>query len=502
MQPLCVVCRSLCGVDSCGSGNASCRSLCVRAGSALDDAATHTPATPARTTTVWAGTGAADGTLREGRHRPCFTRVMHVAPFVALFAASAASAPNTFFSDVVRLDDPADCAWNLRSAGFLDAWELLDARGVGLGAGVVVGLPDTGWFATTSVPVVEDGDALGGWTLVGAVDIVDGDDDAWDDLRGRSPIGTPGHASHAASVIVGRPATTTTTGCALHGAAPAARVLPIRATTSTGVLDEGALARGIDAAVRRAHAAGVVVVAAAGNMVPFVIFPAAYPEVIAVAATGADDAPSVMSSFGPEVDVSAPGDRVLHAFPHRDADGRAVADDVIAGVGTTLSIAHAAGLAPGHPRRRDPGRGCPAARRPHPRRRRPRPRRRAGHGAVAPRHHAAVTSRPSPSARRRKGRTAEQRRALQRERDARARHAPIPFRRVRRIDDERPHVRQAALHDDRRRHLHDASAARRSGGGCVWGPASGGGRALLFADGAGPAMRRRSRRDVFRAATR
>ncbi len=116
---------------------------------------------------------------------------MYVAPIVALFAAAAASAPLTYFSDVVRLDDPADCAWSLRSAGFLDASELLDARRAGRGAGVVVGLPDTGWFATATVPVVDGDDPRGGWTLAGSVDVVDGDDDAWDDLRGRSPIATP-----------------------------------------------------------------------------------------------------------------------------------------------------------------------------------------------------------------------------------------------------------------------------------------------------------------------
>jgi subtilisin family serine protease len=61
-------------------------------------------------------------------------------------------------------------------------------------------------------------------------------------------------------------------------------------------------------AILRAHNAGIIIVAAAGNDgVEAVSYPAAYPEVIAVSATDKNDTIAYFSSFGPEVDVSAPG---------------------------------------------------------------------------------------------------------------------------------------------------------------------------------------------------
>ncbi len=65
-------------------------------------------------------------------------------------------------------------------------------------------------------------------------------------------------------------------------------------------------------AVKYAVGKGVVVVAAAGNDGSDVLqFPAAYPEVIAVAATTAGGAKASFSSFGDWVDVAAPGWDIL-----------------------------------------------------------------------------------------------------------------------------------------------------------------------------------------------
>lgn len=62
------------------------------------------------------------------------------------------------------------------------------------------------------------------------------------------------------------------------------------------------------AAVRRAASAGVVMVAATGNAGTGVVaYPAAYPEVIAVGATGSDGRVSSYSSYGPQVEIVAPG---------------------------------------------------------------------------------------------------------------------------------------------------------------------------------------------------
>src|SRR3989338_9038350 len=67
-------------------------------------------------------------------------------------------------------------------------------------------------------------------------------------------------------------------------------------------------------AVAAAHNAGVVVVAAAGNSGGAVIYPAAYPEVIAVSATDSNNLLASFSSRGPEVDLAAPGVDVYSTY--------------------------------------------------------------------------------------------------------------------------------------------------------------------------------------------
>ena len=53
--------------------------------------------------------------------------------------------------------------------------------------------------------------------------------------------------------------------------------------------------------------AGIVIVAAAGNEASSVIYPAAYPETIAVSAIDSSDNFAGWSNYGPEIDLAAPG---------------------------------------------------------------------------------------------------------------------------------------------------------------------------------------------------
>lgn len=80
----------------------------------------------------------------------------------------------------------------------------------------------------------------------------------------------------------------------------------------TGPGESRALKNSIDRAARR----GAVVVAAAGNGdTSKRKYPAAYPRVIAVAATNQDDRRAPFSNFGSWVDVAAPGVNVLSTVP-------------------------------------------------------------------------------------------------------------------------------------------------------------------------------------------
>lgn len=75
--------------------------------------------------------------------------------------------------------------------------------------------------------------------------------------------------------------------------------------------------KAVEEAVKAAYQYGIVLVAAAGNEGDDgVLYPAKYPEVIAVAAIDEDDKVPDWSSKGPEVELAAPGVRVLSTVPH------------------------------------------------------------------------------------------------------------------------------------------------------------------------------------------
>lgn len=67
-------------------------------------------------------------------------------------------------------------------------------------------------------------------------------------------------------------------------------------------------------AVTSAYNAGIVFVAASGNSGGVTLYPAAYPEVIAVSATDKDDTLVSFSSRGPEISLSAPGIDIFSAY--------------------------------------------------------------------------------------------------------------------------------------------------------------------------------------------
>jgi len=122
--------------------------------------------------------------------------------------------------------------------------------------------------------------------------------------------------------------------------APDAKIMPLRTFDDEGKTDLFSLAKAIRyavdhgadvinmswgtstdseairSAIQHAAAEGVVLVASAGNMnSEYAYYPAAYEEVIAVAATDDLDHKASFSSYGEHVLVSAPGVNIISAYP-------------------------------------------------------------------------------------------------------------------------------------------------------------------------------------------
>lgn len=243
--------------------------------------------------------------------------------------------------------------WALENMRCRQAWEVpRPPGGLTRGAGIVIGHPDTGY---ADHPELERA-AL---DLDRDVDLIERDYDAYDPLQ-RGGLLSPGHGTLTGSVIVSRD------GGSMVGVAPLATLLPIRAIRSVvNVFDANVAAAvdyarrvrcdvvsmslgglfflGLEEAINAAVRDGLIVMAAAGNCVGPVVWPALYPNCIAVAATNVEDAPWVDSSRGPKVFISAPGESVWAAG--YDLDLRPPRPGVARQSGTSFAVAHLAGVA-------------------------------------------------------------------------------------------------------------------------------------------------------------
>ncbi len=99
-------------------------------------------------------------------------------------------------------------------------------------------------------------------------------------------------------------------------------------------------------AVQRAQEAGALVIAGAGNegINTDSFYPAAYPDVLGVAATDAENVPASFSNSGPVVDVAAPGVDIISTYNADYPENTTQALYASFG-GTSLAAPHVAGVA-------------------------------------------------------------------------------------------------------------------------------------------------------------
>ncbi|MBV1877181.1 MAG: S8/S53 family peptidase [Pseudomonadales bacterium] len=246
--------------------------------------------------------------------------------------------------------------WALRDCKVPEAWDFIRAQGKRPGDGVTIGHPDSGFNLHKEM----DLDRV---LLNFDRDFLDGDDDAQ-----TRKIKNGSHGLATASVIMSG---NSNVNDGLQGPALFSNIVPLRVTKPAklraapvllwggmrrlrdavdyaskikcGVISMslgGLPSRSLRKAIKRATKSGVIVLAAAGNRVGTVVWPARYSETIAVAASNIDREAWQGSCRGKAVDITAPGESVPRATINKNGD-----EVVARSSGTSYAVAITAGVA-------------------------------------------------------------------------------------------------------------------------------------------------------------
>jgi hypothetical protein len=224
--------------------------------------------------------------------------------------------------------------WNLPEIATENGWNVTKGS-----TDVIVAVVDTG--------VQSDHPDLKG-RLVQGINIVDPSSPPDDDV---------GHGTHVAGIISAQ----VNNNEGVAGMTWYTKIMPVKVLDSTGAGSTYSVAEGIiwatdhgahvinmslgnyaeaqflHDALKYAYDRGVVLVAASGNdNTDRPGFPAAYPEVLAVAATGSDELRAEYSNYGDYIDVAAPGTSIPSTYP---------GSQYAALSGTSMASPHVAALA-------------------------------------------------------------------------------------------------------------------------------------------------------------
>ncbi|MFD2116101.1 S8 family peptidase [Paenibacillus yanchengensis] len=203
--------------------------------------------------------------------------------------------------------------WNLPSIATEKGWNITKGN-----EGVIVAVLDTGVEATHP-------DLIG--RLVSGANMID---------NSKNPTDNVGHGTHVAGII----GATVNNKEGVAGVSWYNKIMPIKVLDDSGAGSSYSVAQGViwavdqgakvinmslgnyansqflHDAIKYAYAQDVVLIAASGNdntVRPG--YPAAYPEVFAVAATNSQKERAPFSNYGDYIDVAAPGESIASTYP-------------------------------------------------------------------------------------------------------------------------------------------------------------------------------------------
>ena len=264
---------------------------------------------------------------------------------LAIVGSAHAAAPATC-NVKTGAEDAGVTPWAQKRLGFDRAWPITQGAGVTVAvidSGVDIQQPQMKLISYVSPTVVTAGGAGPGNT--------------------RDCIG---HGTGVAGII----AAPKLLKVGFMGVAPQARIMPIKVTNEdSGHISPAFIAQGIDAAIAahvqvinislatnsnvavlkaaidRAEAADIVVVAASNERdnAQRTAYPAAYPTVLAVAATDGEDNAADFSATGSYVDIAAPGQDIDKPAPisgYTPQDGTSFAAPFVSGTVALVRAAH------------------------------------------------------------------------------------------------------------------------------------------------------------------
>jgi subtilisin family serine protease len=259
-------------------------------------------------------------------------------------AIVAVAEPDRFVEIALEPNDEfyEEFQWNAPAIALPEAWDVTTGS-----TGTILAVLDTGVDATHP-------------DLVGRM--TSGPNAGWDFVHNSANTSDlHGHGT----MVSGIAAATGNEGIGVAGVCWSCRIMPVRVLNESGMGSQFTLAAGIDwavahgadvinmsitasvgtltlqTAVRNASFAGVVLVAAAGNQGAGVLYPAAYPEVLAVGASDINDVRAGFSNFGPQLDLLAPGVDI----PAPICDCGAFDGGWVLAAGTSMAAPHVAGVA-------------------------------------------------------------------------------------------------------------------------------------------------------------